>query len=132
MPVIGKVAQGARYALGGIRVVNGGLGLLAPSFIQKRLGDPAPERNAAAIYGLRLFGVRTVLIGLDLFRLSGPALDSALRSAVLIHASDTTTVLTLQRRKVLSPELARPLTLISGLNTALAVVAYLGNRRSGS
>jgi hypothetical protein len=132
VPAIEQVARGARYALGGIRIVNGGLGLLTPALIQKRLGDPAPERNAAAIYGLRLFGVRTVLIGLDLFRLTGPALDNALHSAVLIHASDTATVLTLQRRKVLSPELARPLALISGLNTVLAVTAYLAHRRSGS
>jgi hypothetical protein len=112
--------------------VNGALGLLAPALIQRRLGDLAPERNAAAIYGLRLFGVRTVLIGLDLFRLTGPALDNALRSAVLIHASDTATVLTLRRRKVLSPELTRPLALISGLNTGLAVTAFLTRRRSGS
>jgi hypothetical protein len=50
---------------------------------------------------------------------------------VIIHASDTATVLTLRRRKVLSPELARPLTLISGVNTALAVIAFLTHRRSG-
>jgi hypothetical protein len=132
VPVIDKVAQGARYALGGIRIVNGSLGLLAPALIQKRLGDPAPERNTAAIYGLRLFGVRTVLIGLDLFRLTGPALDRALRSAVLIHAGDTATVLALRRRKLLSREATRPLALISGLNTALAVTAFLAHRRSGS
>jgi hypothetical protein len=132
VPVIDNVARGSRYALGGIRIVNGTLGLLAPALIQRRLGDLAPERNAAAIYGLRLFGVRTVLIGLDLFRLTGPALDNALRSAVLIHATDTATVLTLRRRKVLSPELARPLALISGLNTGLAVTAFLAHRRSGS
>jgi hypothetical protein len=132
VPAIDKVARGARYALGGIRIVNGALGLLAPGVIQKRLGDQAPERNAAAIYGLRLFGVRTVLIGLDLFRLPDVALDGALRSAVIIHAGDTATVLTLHRRKVLSTELARPLALISGLNTTLAVIAFLAHRRSGS
>jgi hypothetical protein len=132
VPAIDKIARGARYTLGSIRIVNGALGLLAPRVIQKRLGDQAPERNAAAIYGLRLFGVRTVLIGLDLFHLPDVALDGALRSAVIIHASDTATVLTLRRRKVLSRELARPLTLISGLNTALAVIAFLTHRRSGS
>jgi hypothetical protein len=132
VPAIDKIARGARYTLGSIRIVNGALGLLAPGVIQKRLGDQAPERNAAAIYGLRLFGVRTVLIGLDLFRLPDVALDSALRSAVIIHASDTATVLTLRRRKVLSSELARPLTLISGLNTTLAVIAFLTHRRSRS
>jgi hypothetical protein len=129
---IGKVARGARLVLGGIRMITGTAGLLAPTMIQQRLGDQAPDRNAAAIYGIRLFGVRTVLIGLDLFRLPAVALDSALKSAVLIHACDTATVLALERRKQLSPELARPLATISGLNTMLAVTAYLGHRRSGS
>jgi hypothetical protein len=38
-------------------------------------------------------------------------------------------VLTLQRRKVLPPAMARPLAAISALNTLLAVVAFLGSRR---
>ena len=121
-----------RYALGGIRILTGAIGLIAPSVIQKRLGDTAPDRNAAAVYGLRLFGVRTVIIGADLIRLRGNALGHAVRSAPLIHASDTATVLMLQRRKQLSPELARPLALISGLNTVLAVTAFLAHRRGAS
>jgi hypothetical protein len=36
----------------------------------------------------------------------------------------------LQRNKQLSPERARPLALISGLNTVLALTAYLASRRS--
>jgi hypothetical protein len=132
MPDLGTVATVTRYALGGIRIVNGTLGLLAPAAIQKRLGDAAPDRNAAAIYGLRLFGIRTVVIGADLLLLRGDALSHAVRSAPIIHASDTATVLALQRRKQLVPELARPLALISGLNTALAVTAYITHRRSGS
>ena len=35
----------------------------------------------------------------------------------------------LQRNKQLSPERARPLALISGLNTVLAVIAYLASRK---
>jgi hypothetical protein len=85
-----------------------------------------------AIYGLRLFGIRTILIGADLFRLHGRDLDRALKAAPIIHASDTATVLALQRNKQLSPERARPLVLISGLNTVLAVIAYLTARRSRS
>jgi hypothetical protein len=126
----GRVAVGARYALGVIRVVNGVLGLVAPTFIARRLGDPQPDRNAAAVYGIRLFGVRTVVIGLDLLRPPGEALDRAVRAAPLIHASDTATVLTLQRRKVLPDAMARPLAAISGVNTLLAVTAALGHRRS--
>jgi hypothetical protein len=129
VPALGTVF---RYALGGIRFVNGAIALVAPAVIQKRLGDPAPDRNAAAIYGLRLFGVRTVVIGADLIRLHGEALQHAVRSAPLIHASDTATVLMLQRNKQLPPQMARPLALISGLNTVLAVTAFLAQRRSAS
>ena len=127
---IGTSARTARYALGGIRMITGTLGLVAPTKIAQRLGDPKPEINAAAIYGIRLFGVRTILIGLDLFRLRGEALHGALRSAVLIHASDTATVLSLQQSKVLAPQRARPLAAISALNTLLSITAFLGNRRS--
>ena len=128
MPALGTVA---RTALGGIRLVNGALALVAPAVIQKRLGDPAPDRNAAAIYGLRMFGVRTVVLGADLIRLRGEALRHTVRSAPLIHASDTATVLLLHRKKQLPPEMARPLALISGLNTVLAVTAFLTDRRRG-
>jgi hypothetical protein len=124
----GKVATAARCALGAIRVVNGTLGLLAPGVIIRRFGGAKPESNAAAIYGLRLFGIRTVLIGADLFLLRDAELDRALRSAVVIHASDTATVLSLWRRRQLAPDRARPLLLISGVNTALAVTAALASR----
>jgi len=129
VPVIETLGKTARYALGGVRIVAGATGLLAPAMIISRFGEGNPRDNPAAIYGLRLFGVRTVLIGVDLIRLRGPELDRALRAAPIIHASDTATVLTLQRNKQLSPEHARPLALISGLNTVLAVTAYLASRR---
>lgn len=125
-----RIGTGARYALGVVRVVNGVLGLVAPTFIARRLGDDQPERNAAAIYGIRLFGVRTIVIGLDLLRPPGEARDRAVRVAPFIHGSDTATVLTLQRRTLLPPQMARPLAAISGINTVLAVLAVLGSRRA--
>jgi hypothetical protein len=127
---IGALGTTARIALGGVRIVAGTAGLLAPAMIINRFGDGNPSANPAAIYGLRLFGIRTVLIGADLIRLHGHDLDRALWAAPIIHASDTATVLTLQRKKQLSPERARPLALISGVNTVLAVIAYLAARRS--
>jgi hypothetical protein len=127
---IATIGTTARYALGGVRIIAGTTGLLAPAMIISRFGDGNPAANPAAIYGLRLFGIRTVLIGVDLIRLHGRDLDRALRAAPIIHASDTATVLALQRNKQLSPERARPLVLISGLNTVLAVTAYLAARRS--
>jgi hypothetical protein len=132
MSAVVKAATAARYTLGAIRILNGGLGLFAPAFIIRRFGDEKPESNPAAIYGLRLFGVRTIVIGLDLFLLRRPELDRATRAAVLIHGSDTATVLMLKQRGQLPPERARPLLLISGLNTALAVVAAIAPRRTGS
>jgi len=124
---VGKIA---RYALGGVRIAAGTTGLLAPAMIISRFGEGNPAANPAAIYGLRLFGIRTVFIGVDMFRLHGRELDRALQAAPIIHASDTATVLALQRNKQLSPERARPLLMISGLNTAFAVIAYLASRRS--
>jgi hypothetical protein len=129
---VSSIGKAARYTLGGIRIVNGALGLLAPAVIQRRLGDGAPASNPAAIYGLRLFGIRTVVIGADLLQAPGPALDRALRAAPLIHAGDTATVLALKQGKQLSPGMARPLAVISAANTVLAVVAFLASRRSAA
>jgi hypothetical protein len=124
------VGRTARYALGVIRLVSGALGLLAPAVVIRRLGDDEPAGNAAATYALRLFGIRNLFLGLDLIRPRGAGLDRAVRAAPLIHASDTATVLALRRSTRLSPELARPLLLISGTNTALAVTAFLASRRA--
>ena len=132
MAAIDTVGKTARFALGGVRLIAGTTGLLAPGMIISRFGGGNPASNPAAIYGLRLFGIRTVLIGADLFRLHGDELDRALRAAPIIHASDTATVLALLGNKQLSPDRARPLALISGLNTVLAVTAYLASRRSRS
>jgi hypothetical protein len=130
MSAISNVVTAARYTLGGIRIVNGTLGLFAPGFVIRRFGDTDPEANPAAIYGLRLFGIRTILIGLDLITLRGAELDRTVRVAPLIHASDTATVLSLIQRKQLTPAMARPLAVISGLNTVLALIAAIGSRRS--
>ena len=132
MSASGRLGETARIALGGVRIVAGTAGLVAPAMIISRFGDSKPTANAAAIYGLRLFGIRTVLIGADLIRLRGRDLDRALAVAPIIHATDTATVLALLGNKQLSPDRARPLALISGLNTVLAVTAYLASRRSRS
>ena len=132
MSAIGILGTGARYALGGVRILAGTTGLFAPAMIITRFGDADPRANPAAVYGLRLFGIRTILIGADLIRLHGRDLDHALRVAPIIHASDTATVLALQTAKQLAPERARPLALISGVNTLLAVTAYLASRRARS
>jgi hypothetical protein len=122
------VLSKARYALAAIRIANGLLALVAPSLIIRRFGED-PEKDAAAIYGLRLFGVRTVLIGADLIREQGQPLQHTIDQAVLIHASDTLTAATLGTSGRLRPQMAVPITLISALNTALAVAAWVSSRR---
>jgi hypothetical protein len=120
-----SVAVKARYALAAIRIANGALALAAPSFIIQRFGEE-PGASAAAVYGLRLFGVRTVLIGADLITQQGEALEHTLRQAIVIHASDTATVAGLAVSGRLRPKMAIPLALISALNTALAITAWAG------
>ncbi len=126
------VLSKARYALAAIRIANGLLALVAPSVIIKRFGEDQ-DKDAAAIYGLRLFGVRTVLIGADLITQHGEPLQHSLSQAVVIHASDTVTAATLGTSGRLRPQMAIPITLISALNTALAVAAWVqGRREAGS
>jgi len=122
------VLSKARYALAAIRITTGLVGLVAPSLIIRRFGED-PEKDAAAIYGLRLFGVRTVLIGTDLIRQQGQPLEHTVSQAVIIHASDTVTAATLGTSGRLRPQMAIPITLISALNTVLAIAAWLASRR---
>jgi hypothetical protein len=86
------LATAARVALAGIRLVNGTAGLVAPEKLAVRLG--ADPEDPALLYALRLFGVRTVVIALDLLRRE----PTALRTAVPIHASDTVAAVLLSRR----------------------------------
>jgi hypothetical protein len=122
-----RIGRVARYALAGIRIVNGSVALIAPSVIIRRFGE-SPADDSAAVYGLRMFGIRTVVIGADLLALTDAPLRRALGQAIIIHASDTATAASLG----LSGRVRRPwaitLTLISAANTGLAVTAYLADR----
>lgn len=110
----------ARYGLAGVRIVNGSLGLFAPTVLIKRL-DPDTEPSPAAIYAFRLFGIRTILLGLDLLIRPEAEVQRALRQGVLIHASDLLTVVLLGLTKKLPPTTAAVTGLISGGNVAMAV-----------
>jgi len=122
-----RIGRVARYTLAGIRIVNGSVALVAPSAIIRRFGE-SPADDNAAVYGLRMFGIRTVVIGVDLLALAGAPLRRALGQAIIIHASDTATAASLG----LSGRVRRPwaiaITLISAANTGLAVTAYLAER----
>jgi hypothetical protein len=111
----------ARILLANIRILNGGLALLAPGFLARTVGVD-PEASPGTLYVFRMFGIRTVLIGAELFMLSGERRKDALRRAVLIHASDTVAAF-LATRSSHFPSGGRVIVWISALNTVLALVA---------
>ena len=112
----------ARKTLAGVRLLNGSLGLLAPQVLLRRLGSD-PEVDPSGVYPFRMFGIRTILLGADLLLLQGEDRRRAARLAVLIHASDTVSAAAAGLQGYLPKRVAVMTTAISGLNTALAVVA---------
>ncbi|GAA3367606.1 hypothetical protein GCM10020367_66300 [Streptomyces sannanensis] len=107
------------YALAGVRLFNGVTGLLTPNVLIRRL-EPGRELSPAAVYAFRLFGIRTILLGLDLLTSRGEQLREDLREGVVIHSSDTATAAMLGIRGQLPPRTAALTTLISATNTILA------------
>jgi hypothetical protein len=114
--------RNARYLLAGVRLVNGVTGLVAPRLFIGRI-DGGRTPSPAAIYAFRMFGIRTVLLGLDLLARRDAEARQALRAGVLIHASDTVTATLLGVGNRVSPRTAVLLTLISAGNVALALTA---------
>ncbi len=113
----------ARTLLGAIRIANGTAALLAPAKLSQRLGVD-PEENPAMLYALRMFGIRTILIGRDLIRGD----EGAVRAAPLIHASDTLAAAALAASGKVPKRTGRLITGISALNTILAVTARRKDR----
>ena len=87
----------ARVLLAGVRLVNGTAALVAPAQMGLRLGVD-PEANPAAVYVMRLFGARTVLIGTSLLSRNPAIRRHALKTAYLIHVSDTVAALLARSR----------------------------------
>lgn len=112
----------ARYLLAGVRLINGSIGLVRPEQFIKRF-DPEREPSPAAIYAFRLFGIRTVLLALDLFMLRDAQLERALRQGVLIHLSDAATAALLGVRGHVGMRIAVTTALISATNVLLALGA---------
>lgn len=112
----------ARKALAAVRLFNGTAGLLAPRFLLGRLGAGA-EAARPGVYPFRMFGVRTILLGLDLLAAPGERRRRATRLAVLIHATDTVSAAAAGLRGDLSRKAAVTTTLISAGNTVLAIVS---------
>ena len=108
--------------LGGIRLFNGAAALLVPAPWHAGWGSiRTPTRRP--IYPLRMFGVRTVVIGAELLL---PQEEEerplAMRTGILIHASDTLAAGLGGLRGQLPPRTAALLTGVSAINTALAII----------
>jgi hypothetical protein len=110
----------ARQLLGAIRLANGSAALLAPRLVARRLGDHDP--SPGMLYALRLFGVRTVVLGAELLLDDAKHRAAASRAAVVIHAVDTTAAVVAGRHGGLAPRTARALALLSATNTGLALL----------
>jgi hypothetical protein len=122
------VRERAPQVLGGIRLFYGTTALFAPTTIARRLGVD-PDANPAPIHPLRMFGIRTILIGAELL-FQGPATRArSMRVAPLIHASDTASAVISGVRRELPPRVAILTTVVSGLNTVLAIVGQPRKRR---
>jgi hypothetical protein len=110
----------ARQGLAGVRIVNGVLGLVAPGFLIRRF-EPEGEPSPAAVYAFRLFGIRTILLGLDLVTGREDEVQRVTRQGVLIHLSDLATVVALGVGGKIPRRAAVLTSLISGTNALLAV-----------
>jgi hypothetical protein len=111
----------APLLLGSIRFLNGAAALLAPESVARRLGVD-PEANPAPLYPLRMFGVRTVILGVELLGGGEPARVRAMRTGIAIHASDTVAAALGGTRGQLPPRVSALLTVVSSVNTLLAII----------
>jgi hypothetical protein len=121
------VAEFARVPLAIIRVVNGSAALFAPDPLARRLGVD-PEDHPAIRYVLRMFGIRTILIGRDLVASDDGVRGHAVSTAPTIHATDTFAAAAATATGKLPPRAGRMLALISATNTVLALVGRRGTR----
>jgi len=109
----------ARLALATIRLVNGTLALVAPGTLLRRLGAD-PNANKVAIYPLRMFGIRTIVLGVQLL-IEDPSPQTA-KFGVLIHGTDAAAAITAGLRRQLPALVAVVTAGISLTNTALALI----------
>ncbi len=124
-------ADAARVVLGLVRLTMGTAGLLAPDLLLRRL-QVEPAQRPGARHPLRMFGIRTVLIGADLLRSDGPERRHAHLLAPVIHASDTASALVALRRGELPRRGAAVAAGISAANLALSLTGLLRSRSGRS
>src|SRR5260370_41502839 len=109
-----------RVLLGGMRLFNGAAAIFTPKLLARQFGD---NPNSAVIYALRLFGVRTIIVGIELLVPDEGLRASALRYAIPIHASDTLSAALAGMQGQLPSRTSIMLTAISGINTTPPILA---------
>lgn len=112
----------ARVTLAGVRMFNGAGSLVAPEAFARRMGAE-PGAEGPSVHAWRMFGIRTVLISLDLLSKDPVVRRHALRLALVIHVSDTISAARAGLAGQLPKRPAIVTTGISALNVALAAVA---------
>lgn len=118
-----SIANFARIALGVVRLVNGVIALVQPSFITRRFAAPGePEAPQVAVYAFRMFGIRTILVALDLLRGDGVDRRHAVRMAPIIHASDTATAFFVMQSGMVPRNTGKLIVTISAINTLLSLL----------
>lgn len=117
-----RVRSNAHLVLAGIRFVNGVMALFVPHSLAQRL-DVDADKSPALLYFQRMFGIRTILIALDLVTGDQESRLRALRRSPVIHASDATAAALAGRRGNLAPAPARMTVAISLVNLLLALIA---------
>lgn len=120
---LGALQERSHLVLGAIRLVNGVAALVVPEMTARRLGTD-PEANPAPIYPLRMFGVRTVILGGELLLGIGDR-QRAMRIGIAIHASDA---LAAAQGGVRGQLPARVAILTTGISTINTILAVLGSR----
>ena len=117
----------ARKALATIRIVNGAAALFAPRLVAKILGVD-PDKSPAVLYVLRMFGVRTLVIGWSCWWPKASSSKKPCAVGIAIHASDTAAAVIAGFRHQLPARHAATTTLISSINTGLAIKAATGDK----
>jgi len=112
----------ARITLAGVRLFNGGAALAAPGPFVRRLGTEA-DANGPGVHISRMFGIRTVLIAIDLLSRDPEVRRHALRVALLVHVSDTISAAASGISKQMPPRAAALATGVSAANVVLAAIA---------
>lgn len=118
----------ARYFLSAVRLVNGAAATFTPEAFSKRMGVDT-SKDPSVVYPLRLFGIRTLLIGGDLLLSRGDRLQQAIFVSPAIHAADAGAAIFAGVKGQLPRKTATTGAVISLVNLALAVRMVLGARQ---